>query len=261
MTEFEMLRIEDLRASYDGAIEVLHGISLEVREHEIVTILGSNGAGKTTVANAVCGLAPYTTGRIVFEGEDIAGLPPHEIVARGIVQVPAGREVFPDQTVVENLLLGAHCYRKDRRRVRRNLDRTLERFPALARRRRQAAGTLSGGEQQLLSIARGLMARPRMMILDEPSMGLSPKAVHEVFELVREIWREGTTLLLVEKLPRIVTSFSHRIYVLELGRGVLEGTGAELANDPRVEDAYLGRREWAEMLAGEPEGDESGHGA
>lgn len=245
---FELLRIEGLRASYGGSIEVLHGIDLRVDEHEIVTILGSNGAGKTTVANAVSGLVPHVGGRIRFGGEEIAGLPPHEVAARGIVHVPSGREVFPDQTVEENLLLGAHTYRGERERVRRNLDSMLERFPALAKRRRQPAGTLSGGEQQVLSIARGLMARPRLMILDEPSMGLAPKMVTAVFDIVREIWREGTTLLLVEKLARLVTAFSHRIYVMELGEVVVEGAAADLAGDPRVEEAYLGRRAWAEML-------------
>lgn len=250
--QFEMLRIEELSASYDGAIEVLHGVSIDVREHEIVTLLGSNGAGKTTVANAVCGLVPHVRGRIAFMGEEISGLSPHEIVARGIVQVPTGREVFPDQTVRENLLLGAHAYRKDRRRVRLNLDSMYERFPVLAERRRQPAGTLSGGEQQVLSIARGLMGRPRLMILDEPSMGLAPKMVSRVFEIAREIWQEGTTMLLVEKLARLITTFSHRIYVLELGSVVVEGAAAELAGDPRVEEAYLGRRAWAEMLAETP---------
>lgn len=247
---FELLRVEDLRASYDGLIEVLHGVSIEVREHEIVTLLGSNGAGKTTVVAATAGLVPYVRGSVRFRGEDIAGLAPHEIVARGIVMVPTGREVFPDQTVEENLLLGAHTYRSDRGRVRRNLRDMLERFPILGRRAGQLAGTLSGGEQQVLSIARGLMGRPRLMILDEPSMGLAPKLVSEVFALLREIWREGTTLLLVEKLARLAVEFSHRLYVLELGTVVLEGPAAELAGDPRVEEAYLGRRAWAEALAG-----------
>jgi branched-chain amino acid transport system ATP-binding protein len=230
---------------------VLHDVSIEVREHEIVTILGSNGAGKTTLVAAVIGLVPHVRGSIRFQGEELVGLPAHDIVARGVVEVPTGREVFPDQTVIENLLLGAHAYRADKPRVRRNLGDMLERFPALGQRRDQAAGTLSGGEQQILSIARGLMGRPRLMILDEPSMGLAPLLVTQVFDLLREIWREGTTLLLIEKLAHLAITFSHRLYVLELGSLVLEGTASELAEDPRVEDAYLGRRAWAAELASE----------
>jgi len=246
---FEMLRVTDLHASYDGSIDVVHGVSLEVREHEIVTILGSNGAGKTTLVGAIAGLVPHVRGSVRFQGEELRGLPAHAIVARGVIEVPTGRDVFPDQTVTENLLLGAHTHRTDRARVRRNLADMLDRFPVLGQRRDQAAGTLSGGEQQILSIARGLMGRPRLMILDEPSMGLSPILVTQVFDLLREIWREGTTLLLIEKLAHLAISFSHRLYVLELGSLALEGTAAELADDPRVEDAYLGRRAWAEELA------------
>ncbi|MBI4730283.1 MAG: ABC transporter ATP-binding protein [Acidobacteria bacterium] len=240
-----MLRIEDLRASYDGVAEVLHGVSISVAEHEIVTLLGSNGAGKTTVANAVSGLVPFVRGRVLFQGEDIAGLPAHEIAARGIAHVPSGRQVFPDQTVLENLLLGAHAHRKERTRIRRSLESVWDAFPALAGRRSRPAGTLSGGEQQMLSIARGLMAQPRLMILDEPSMGLAPAAVSRVLEVVRDIWRSGTTVLLVEKLARAALSLSHRLYVLELGSVVLEGTAEDLAEDPRVEEAYLGRRAWS----------------
>jgi branched-chain amino acid transport system ATP-binding protein len=246
---FDLLRIVGLRASYDGATEVLHGVDVDVREHEIVTILGSNGAGKTTLVAAVLGLVPFVRGTIRYQGEDITALPPHAIVSRGIVEVPTGREVFPDQTVRENLLLGAHAYRSDRARVRRNLKDMLDRFDVLGRRSSQLAGTLSGGEQQILSIARGLMGRPRLMILDEPSMGLAPILVNGVFELLHEIWREGTTLLLIEKLAHLATSFSHRLYVLELGSVALHGTAAELAGDPRVEEAYLGRRAWAEELS------------
>jgi branched-chain amino acid transport system ATP-binding protein len=248
---FELLRVDDLHASYDGATEVLHGVSIEVQEHEIVTILGSNGAGKTTLVAAVCGLIPYVRGSVRFQGEDLTNLPPHAIVERGIVEVPTGREVFPDQTVTENLLLGAHAYRSDRARVRRNLGDMLQRFEVLGRRRDQLAGSLSGGEQQILSIARGLMGRPRLMILDEPSMGLAPILISQVFDLLKEIWREGTTLLLIEKLAHLAISFSHRLYVLELGSLVLEGPAAELAGDPRVEEAYLGRLAWAEELAGD----------
>ncbi|MEX2557515.1 MAG: ABC transporter ATP-binding protein [Actinomycetota bacterium] len=246
---FELLRVDGLHASYDGLTEVLHGVSIEVREHEVVTVLGSNGAGKTTLVAAVMGLVPHVRGRIRFQGEDITALPPHAVVGRGIIEVPTGREVFPDQTVEENLLLGAHSYRRDRARMRRNLEDMKQRFPVLGRRAGQLAGTLSGGEQQILSIARGLMGRPRLMILDEPSMGLAPIVVGQVFELLRELWREGTTLLLIEKLARLATSISHRLYVLELGSLTLEGSAAELAGDPRVEEAYLGRRAWAEELA------------
>ena len=248
---FDLLKVDGLHASYDGLIEVLHGVSIEVREHEIVTILGSNGAGKTTLVAAICGLVPYVRGTVRFQTEDITALPSHAIVQRGIVEVPTGREVFPDQTVTENLLLGAHAYRSDRARVRRTLADMLSRFEVLARRRDQLAGSLSGGEQQVLSIARGLMGRPKLMILDEPSMGLAPILVTQVFELLKEIWRDGTTLLLIEKLAHLAISFSHRLYVLELGSLAVEGTAAELAGDPRVEEAYLGRRAWAEELAGD----------
>ncbi|MGH2785722.1 MAG: ABC transporter ATP-binding protein [Actinomycetota bacterium] len=246
---FELLRVEDLRASYDGQTEILHGVSIEVREHEIVTILGSNGAGKTTLVAAIAGLVPHVRGGIRFQGEDVTAMPPHAVVARGIVQVPTGREVFPDQTVEENLLLGAHPYRRDRARVRRNLEDIKQRFPVLGTRAGQRAVTLTGGEQQILSIARGLMGRPKLMILDEPSMGLAPIIVGQVFELLREIWREGTTLLLIEKLARMATAISHRLYVLELGSVILDGPAATLADDPRVEEAYLGRRAWAEELS------------
>jgi len=245
---FELLRVENLHASYDGAIEVLHGVSLEVHEHEIVTILGSNGAGKTTLVASILGLVPYVRGRVRFRTEDITALPAHQIVARGIVEVPTGREVFPDQTVTENLLLGAHSYRRDRARVRRNLTDMTERFPVLGQRRDHLAGTLSGGEQQILSIARGLMGRPALMILDEPSMGLAPILITQVFELLKQIWADGTTLLLIEKLAHLAISFSHRLYVLELGSVAVAGTAAELAGDVRVEEAYLGRRAWAEEL-------------
>ena len=246
---FELLRVADLHASYDGQIDVVHGVSLDVREHEIVTILGSNGAGKTTLVAAIAGLVPHVRGSVRFQGEELTGLPAHAIVARGVVEVPTGREVFPDQTVTENLLLGAHAYRSDRARARRNLADMLERFDVLGRRRDQLAGTLSGGEQQILAIARGLMGRPRLMILDEPSMGLAPILVSSVFDLLKEIWAEGTTLLLIEKLAHLAISFSHRLYVLELGSVAVSGPAAELAGDQRVEEAYLGRRAWAEELA------------
>lgn len=246
---FELLQVEALTASYDGALEVLHGVDLLVDEHEIVTILGSNGAGKTTVANAISGLVPHVGGRITYQGEDITGLAPHAVVARGIAHVPAGREVFADQTVEENLLLGAHAYRRDRARVRRGLAASYERLDLLARLKDRRAGELSGGEQQVVSLARGLMARPRLMILDEPSMGLAPKLVTAVFDLIREIHREGTTLLLVEKLAHLAAGLSDRLYVMELGRVVIEGEAAALAGDERVEEAYLGRRVWASELS------------
>jgi branched-chain amino acid transport system ATP-binding protein len=249
VTRFEMLALEGLSASYDGRLQVLQDVSMHVDEHEIVTILGSNGAGKTTVANAISGLVPHVTGRVIYQGEDIAGLPPHAVVARGIAHVPAGREVFADQTVEENLLLGAHAYRRDRARVGRSLGAIYERFDLLAGLRRRPAGTLSGGEQQVLSLARGLMARPRLMILDEPSMGLAPTLVARVFDLIREIHREGTTVLLVEKLAHLAAGLSDRLYVMELGRIVVEGPAAELAGDERVEEAYLGRLAWAEELS------------
>jgi branched-chain amino acid transport system ATP-binding protein len=259
VSSFEILRVSGLHASYDGTLEVVHDVSISVGEHEIVTILGSNGAGKSTVLGAVSGLVPHVRGRVIFEGEDISGLAPHAIVSRGIAQVPAGREVFPDQTVEENLLLGAHRYRRDRARVRRNLAATYERFEMLGDGRRRLAGTLSGGEQQILSLARGLMARPRLMILDEPSMGLAPKMVRRVFDLIRQIHEQGTTLLLVEKLAHVAARLSDRLYVMELGRVILEGAASDLAGDPRVEEAYLGRLAWAAQLRGPaPEAEREG---
>lgn len=241
MTRFNLLRVEGLRAGYGGGADVLHGVDLDVDEHEIVTILGSNGAGKTTLLMTIAGLLRPRAGRISLRGEDITGLPAHALVSRGLAMVPSGRQVFPDQTVEENLLLGGHHYRRDRRRLARMLHVILERFPALAERRGRPAGLLSGGEQQLLSIGRGLMARPRLMLFDEPSMGLAPVAVRQIFDLVRELHEEGTTLLIVEKLAHLAISLSDRIWVLELGSVVVSGDAHVLAGDPRVEEAYLGR--------------------
>ena len=237
---FDLLKVDQLHASYDGLIEVLHGVAIEVREHEIVTILGSNGAGKTTLVAAILGLVPHVRGSVRFQGEELTNLPPHAIVARGVVEVPTGREVFPDQTVTENLLLGAHTYRKDRARVRRNLADMTQRFPVLGQRRDQLAGTLSGGEQQMLAIGRALMARPKIMLLDEPSMGLAPVIVQEVFRTIRRLKAEGMTMLLVEQFASAALGVADHVYVMERGRVAVSGTPDDLRRDPRVLAAYLG---------------------
>lgn len=240
MTGYPLLVAGGIDAAWERDAPAVRDASLRVDEHEIVTVFGANGAGKTTLVAAISGLVPHVTGRISFAGEDILGLAPHAIAARGLVHAPAGRRVFADQTVEENLLVGAHAYRRDRARVRRSLTGMLERFEPLARRRRQPAGTLSGGEQQLLSIARALMGRPRLLVLDEPSLGLAPATADTVFAAVADAHDEGVAVLMIEKLVRVAVALSDRLYVMALGRIALEGPASELAGDPRIEAAYLG---------------------
>ncbi|MBY6276495.1 ABC transporter ATP-binding protein [Symbiobacterium thermophilum] len=232
-----MLEVRDLRVAY-GNIEALHGISLTVAEGEIVTLIGANGAGKSTTLRAVSGLVRARSGQILFEGHDITRIPAHRIVALGIGHVPEGRKIFTDMTVQENLELGA--YIADPRRFREDLERVFERFPRLRERRRQSAATLSGGEQQMLALGRALMLRPRLLLLDEPSMGLSPRLVEEIFAIIVALNRAGTTVLLVEQNAAMALSIAHRAYVLETGRVVLEGPAKELRNHPAVKEAYLG---------------------
>jgi len=233
-----MLEIRKLSFSY-GDLRVLWDVDLEVREGEIVTVVGANGAGKSTVLKNVSRLVKPASGSIVFDGVDLVGLHSHEVVERGIVQVPEGRRIFPEMTVVENLRMGSFV-KATRRDRARNMDRVFGLFPRLAERKDQLGGTMSGGEQQMLAIARGLMANPRLMLLDEPSLGLSPLFVKNIFSIIKEISAQGTTILLVEQNVYQSLKISTRAYVLETGRVVLSGTGATLLDDAHVKKAFLG---------------------
>ena len=232
-----MLEVEDLHVYY-GEIHALKGISLRVAQGEIVALLGNNGAGKTTTLKTISGLLKPRQGRVLLEGRPIHQLAPHEIVARGVAQSPEGRKIFNRLTVIENLEMGA--YLRVDAAVREDMDRVFELFPRLRERRQQTAGTLSGGEQQMLAMGRALMARPRILLLDEPSMGLAPLLVEQIFDTVSSINRQGATILLVEQNAAIALSVAHRAYVLETGNVVLEGTAAVLYEHPEVRRAYLG---------------------
>jgi branched-chain amino acid transport system ATP-binding protein len=233
-----LLEIDNITLLY-GRIQALHGISLTVDEGEIVALIGGNGAGKSTTMRAVSGLRPVASGRIRFDGQDITNLRADLRVIRGISQAPEGRGIFPGMTVLENLEMGAYT-RRDTAGVQADLTRVYSLFPRLEERRRQFGGTLSGGEQQMLAVGRALMSRPRLMLLDEPSMGLAPMLIQQVFSVITEINQQGTTILLVEQNAQQALSRAHRAYVLETGRIVKTGTGAELLHDPAVKDAYLG---------------------
>ncbi len=233
-----MLRLSRVEVSY-GNIRAVRGVSLEVRDGSIVTLLGANGAGKTTTLRAISGLLPMAAGTIELDGRRIDRLPPEEIVVRGISQVPQGREVFPDMSVLENLEMGAYR-RWGRARLREGMERVFRYFPHLAERRGQTAGTLSGGEQQMLAIGRALMARPRLLLLDEPSLGLAPLVVAEIFRIVREINREGTGVLLVEQNAAAALALAERGYVMENGTIALADTAANLRGNARVVQSYLG---------------------
>jgi branched-chain amino acid transport system ATP-binding protein len=233
-----ILTVEDLNVSY-GLLPVLSGLSFRIGKGEIVSLVGANGAGKTTTLRAVSGTVRLRSGRIVFAGTDIAGLPSHRIARLGIAHVPEGRGIFGNMTVMENLDLGAGS-RRSRHRLKENLERVFTIFPRLKERARQVAGTLSGGEQQMLAIGRALVASPDLMLLDEPSMGLSPLLVTEIFRLIAEINRAGTSILLVEQNAYMALSVAHRAYVLETGRIAVEGKASDLRNDPKVKAAYLG---------------------
>jgi len=233
-----MLEVEDIHTYY-GNIQALRGISLNVQKGEIVTLIGANGAGKSTTLNTISGILKPRQGRILLDGEDITHLPAHEIVARGISQAPEGRRIFGRLTVLENLEMGAFL-RRDKEEIRREMERVFALFPRLAERRKQVGGTLSGGEQQMLAIGRALMARPSILLLDEPSMGLAPLLVQEIFSIIAEINREGTTLLLVEQNAHLALSIAARAYVLQGGRIALEGPSADVAANPEVRRAYLG---------------------
>ncbi len=232
-----MLKVKDLRAGY-GKVDVLHGISLEVNASECVALVGANGAGKSTTLKCICGLIEARSGRIEFEGQRIDGLAGHSIVRRGITMCPEGRQVFAEMSVLENLEMGAHTrHDKDQRS---DLEDMLDLFPVLRDRVRQRAGTLSGGEQEMLAIARALMSRPKLCIFDEPSLGLAPKIVEEVEQTIARIKARGTTILLVEQNASMALRLSDRAYVFEAGEIVLTGTGAALQNHPEVSKAYLG---------------------
>jgi branched-chain amino acid transport system ATP-binding protein len=232
-----MLELEDLHVYY-GEIHALKGISLRVAQGEIVALLGNNGAGKTTTLKTISGLLHPRTGRVLLEGRPIHDLVAHQIVARGVAHSPEGRKVFNRLTVTENLEMGA--YLRSDAAIRQDMDRIFELFPRLRERRQQTAGTLSGGEQQMLAMGRALMARPRILLLDEPSMGLAPILVEQIFETVADINRQGTTILLVEQNAAIALSVAHRGYVLETGSIALTGGAAELSEHPEVQRAYLG---------------------
>ena len=233
-----LLSVEALTVDY-GPIRAVREVTFTVPEGQIVTLVGANGAGKTTIMHTISGLLRPVGGRIMFAGRDITRRPAHEIVAAGITQVPEGRAILARQTVEANLLLGATA-RRARTGLAADLARLYERFPVLGQRREQLAGTLSGGEQQMLAVARALIARPRLLLLDEPSMGLAPLLVREIFHLLRELNAEGRTILLVEQNAYRALAVAHHAYVLERGEIVLAGPGAELLHNPRVERAYLG---------------------
>ena len=233
-----MLKIDNIHVYY-GAIHALKGVSLEVRKGEIVTLIGANGAGKSTTLRTVSGLLAPKSGAITFLGENIAGTPAHEIVKHGISQVPEGRRIFAEMSVQENLELGAFT-RKDKNGVAKDFDLVYRRFPRLEERRKQQAGTLSGGEQQMLAMGRALMSRPKLLLLDEPSMGLAPLLIKEIFSIIEDINREGTTVLLVEQNANMALSIAHRAYVMETGRITLQGAAKDLAASEDVRKAYLG---------------------
>ena len=233
-----MLKVTDLKVKY-GMIEAIKGISFEVRDGEIVTMIGANGAGKTTTMHAISGLVKAAEGSIKLDDAELTKTPANKIVGMGLAQVPEGRRVFAEQTVEENLILGAYL-RKDKAKMAEDMEEVYKLFPRLKERRKQLAGTLSGGEQQMLAMGRALMAKPSILLLDEPSMGLSPLLVSEIFHIIREINDKGTTILLVEQNAKRALAIADRAYVLETGSITLEGTGEELANDERVQKAYLG---------------------
>jgi branched-chain amino acid transport system ATP-binding protein len=233
-----MLKITDLQVYY-GVIQAIKGISFEVNQGEVIALIGANGAGKTTILQTVTGLIRSKAGTIEFEGQDITKMPGHKIVSLGMAHVPEGRRVFADLTVLENLKIGAYT-RSDKQEIADTLDRIYKRFPRLEERKSQLAGTLSGGEQQMLAMGRALMSQPKIILMDEPSMGLSPLFVSEIFDIIREISSGGTTVLLVEQNAKKALSIADRAYVLETGNIVLEGKASDLMNDDSVKKAYLG---------------------
>jgi branched-chain amino acid transport system ATP-binding protein len=234
-----LLEIKDLKVSY-GKIEAIKGISLNVRQGEIVTLVGANGAGKTTLLKTISGILKPSNGLISFEGKDIQSIAPHNRVLAGLCQAPEGRGIFPGMTVLENLEMGKYSRPEWKKELQEDLDRVYTLFPRLKERQGQAGGTLSGGEQQMLSIGRALMSRPRLLLLDEPSMGLAPMFIQQIFKIIREIQTQGVSILLVEQNAAQALSCANRAYIMETGNIVKEGSGKELLNDEAIKKAYLG---------------------
>jgi branched-chain amino acid transport system ATP-binding protein len=234
-----LLEIKDLKVSY-GKIEAIKGISLSVSQGEIVTLVGANGAGKTTLLKTISGILKPSNGVINFEGKDIQSIAPHDRVLAGLCQAPEGRGIFPGMTVLENLEMGKYSRPEWKKELQEDLDRVYTLFPRLKERQSQAGGTLSGGEQQMLSIGRALMARPRLLLLDEPSMGLAPMFIQQIFKIIREIQTQGVSILLVEQNAAQALSCANRAYIMETGNIVKEGSGKELLNDEAIKKAYLG---------------------
>jgi len=233
-----MLKVENLQVYY-GAIHALQGVSFHLEKGEIVALIGANGAGKSTVLNTISGILRPREGSVTFEGQDIHKIPPQDIVRKGVVQVPEGRKIFSRMTVSENLEMGAYT-KTDRVAINNSMEAVFKRFPRLRERRGQFGGTLSGGEQQMLAIGRGLMAHPNLLLLDEPSMGLSPILVELIFDIIQDINEQGTSILLVEQNAQMALAIADRAYVLETGKIVMQGTGDDLLQDPSVIKAYLG---------------------
>ena len=233
-----MLQVTDLKVNY-GVIQAIKGVSFEVNEGEVIALIGANGAGKTTILHTVTGLIAPKSGKIEFEGKDITKMPAHKIVTLGMAHVPEGRRVFADLSVYENLLMGAFT-RKDKNEIAKTLEMVYKRFPRLRERKNQVAGTLSGGEQQMLAMGRALMSHPKILLMDEPSMGLSPLFVNEIFDIIKEVSASGTTVLLVEQNAKKALSIADRAYVLETGKIVLDAAADVLMNDPSIKKAYLG---------------------
>ena len=234
-----LLNIKNLKASYTEA-PVLHGLNIKVEEGSFVSVIGANTAGKSTLLKAISGLMPFASGEILFANENLLGLSAHEIPSKGIAHVPEGRHVFPDMSVLENLLLGAYVHRQDVAGIQKDLDKIFSMFPKLSQRQQQRAGTLSGGEQQLVAIGRALMSRPRLLLLDEPSHGLAPKIVQELHDALLAIHASGVTMLLIEQNTKLALSVTSYSFVLQSGSLAFEGSSSELFNDPRIREAYLG---------------------
>ncbi|MDN7631580.1 ABC transporter ATP-binding protein [Burkholderia cenocepacia] len=233
-----MLKIKGLQVNY-GGIQAVKGVDMEVRQGELVTLIGANGAGKTTTMKAITGLKPYSAGDIEYEGKSIKGMPAHELLKRGLAMVPEGRGIFARMSIVENMQMGAYL-RNDNEQIKQDVDRMFGFFPRLKERATQLAGTLSGGEQQMLAMSRAILSKPKLLLLDEPSMGLSPIMVEKIFEVVREISKEGITVLLVEQNARLALQAADRGYVMDSGMVTMEGDAKQMLDDPKVRAAYLG---------------------
>ena len=233
-----MLKIKGLQVNY-GGIQAVKGVDMEVRQGELVTLIGANGAGKTTTMKAITGLKPYSAGDIEYEGKSIKGIPSHELLKRGLAMVPEGRGIFARMSIIENMQMGAYL-RNDTEQIKKDVDRMFGFFPRLKERATQLAGTLSGGEQQMLAMSRAILSKPKLLLLDEPSMGLSPIMVEKIFEVVREISKEGITVLLVEQNARLALQAADRGYVMDSGTVTMEGDAKQMLDDPKVRAAYLG---------------------